>query len=287
MSKRILLFGASGQLGSEWNSYLKKEGYSFKACTSSVVDITDGASLRSVFNSYRPDIVINCAAFTDVDLAEDEPEEAREVNAEAVGGIAKLCEDAGAKFVHYSTDYVFPGNSEDRERWPLGYPETYDPNPVNTYGLTKVIGEQLLQKNCSDYIIIRASWLCGPYGNNFVKTILRLAEEKDELRVVNDQFGVPTFTSNLVENSMALIEADYKGLIHASSSGLTNWHELASSIFEIKNIKKNVKAIPSSEYPTKAVRPRYSRLDISNIEIMSGTRVITWQEGLGDLLKQI
>ncbi|MEX2398101.1 MAG: dTDP-4-dehydrorhamnose reductase, partial [Balneolales bacterium] len=237
MKGRILLFGASGQLGSQWNLYLKGKGFSYKSCTSSVVDITDGTSLRSVFNSYRPDIVINCAAFTNVDLAEDEPEEAREVNGEAVGTIAKLCEDAGAKLIHYSTDYVFPGDSEDRERLPLGYPETYDPNPVNTYGLTKLIGEQLLQKYCSNYIIIRTSWVCGPGGINFIKTMLRLSEEKDELRVVNDQFGAPTFTGNIVENTMALIDADFKGLIHASSSGLTNWHELAAATFEKKIIK--------------------------------------------------
>ncbi|MEX1137025.1 MAG: dTDP-4-dehydrorhamnose reductase [Balneolales bacterium] len=287
MRSRILLFGAGGQLGTEWGLFLKEKGFLFKSCTSSVVDVTDDTSLRSVFNSYRPDIVINCAAFTDVDLAEDEPEEAREVNAEAVAGIAKLCEDAGAKLVHYSSDYVFPGNVEDRERLPLGYPETYDPSPVNTYGLTKLIGEQLLQKYCSNYIIIRTSWLCGSYGSNFVKTMLRLSDEKDELKVVNDQFGTPTFTGNLVENSMALIDADFKGLIHASSSGLTNWHELASAIFEIKNIKTKLTAITTSEYPTKAVRPLYSHLDISNLESISGTRTITWQEGLENLLRQI
>lgn len=287
MKARTLLLGAGGQLGSEWQRYLKQNEWPFKACPSSVVDITDSASLRSVFNSYRPEIVINCAAFTSVDLAEDEPDEAREINAEAVGDIAKLCDDAGAKFVHYSTDYVFPGKKVDRKRLPLGYPETYDPNPVNTYGQTKLIGEQLLQKSCSNYIIIRVSWLCGPYGSNFVKTMIRLSQEKDEIRVVNDQYGAPTFTGNLVENGMALIEADFKGIIHASSSGLTTWYNLAAAIFERMNIKTKLAAIPTSEYPTKAARPYYSRLDISNLESITGTKIITWQEGLEDLLGQL
>ena len=287
MNKRILLLGAGGQLGREWKNYLEKEGHSFKPCSSSVVDVTDRTALRSAFNSYRPNLVINCAAFTNVDLAEDEQEEAREVNASAVGSIAKLCQDAGAKLIHYSTDYVFPGNIEDRETFPLGYPETYSPNPVNTYGLTKLIGEQLLQKKCPDYMLIRVSWLCGAHGNNFVKTMIRLSKEKDELRVVNDQFGAPTFASNLVANTMALIEANYTGVIHVSSEGLTNWYELAASIFQSEGISTRLKAITTAEYPTNAARPLYSRLDITRLKSIPGAQIIPWQQGLQELLQEI
>ncbi|MEX2640648.1 MAG: dTDP-4-dehydrorhamnose reductase [Balneolales bacterium] len=283
----VLLLGSGGQLGSEWSRYLKGNGIKFKSCTSSVADITDGTALRSLFNSYRPDVVINCAAYTDVDLAEEEPEEAREVNADAVGDLARLCQDARAKLIHYSTDYVFPGHAEDRERLPLGYPETYTPNPVNTYGLTKLMGEQLVARHCSDYMIIRTSWLCGLFGNNFVRTMLALGRDKKELRVVSDQFGAPTFTGNLVKNSLALLEMDYKGIIHASSSGLTTWHEMAETIFSKENMNINVTAIPAAEYPSKAPRPFYSRLDLSNLSSVSGTEVIPWQEGLYDLLRQI
>ncbi|MEX0684618.1 MAG: dTDP-4-dehydrorhamnose reductase [Balneolales bacterium] len=287
MKGRILLLGAGGQLGKEWELYLKKNGLSYKPCTSNMVDITDQAALRSVFNSYHPNIVINCAAYTHVDLAEDEDEEAREVNGEAVGSIAKLCEDAGAKLVHYSTDYVFKGEQGDQEVFPLGYPETHKPQPINTYGWSKLMGEQLIQKKCSDYLIIRVSWLLGAHGNNFVKTMLRLSKEKDKLQVVNDQLGAPTFTDNLVFNTVALINTGYKGIIHVSSEGLTNWHEIAVKIFQNKGINSKLVPIPTSDYPTIADRPLYSRLDISRLKDIPGVRIIRWQDGLQELLDQI
>lgn len=287
MKNKILLTGAGGQLGMEWQSFLAKRGVAVTAYKSDQLDITNENQLRQVFEAVKPDYVINCAAYTQVDKAEKEPKKARAVNATAVGMLAKFCAKSGAKLIHYSTDYVFSGDEQDRISLPMGYAEHHDTAPINVYGQTKLEGEALLREHCEDYIIIRVSWLCGQYGGNFVKTMLRLGAEKDSLKIINDQFGAPTFTWNVVENTVALLKQDYQGVMHISSSGLTNWYEFAELIF--LNVRKDIELhpIPTSEYPTPAKRPAYSKLDISRLKNTEGSRIISWNEGLEDLMAEL
>ncbi|MDR9414886.1 MAG: dTDP-4-dehydrorhamnose reductase [Gracilimonas sp.] len=284
---RILVTGGNGQLGTEWVQFLNKQAVEFIALPSSDFDLTDHPDVRRVINNLNPNLIINCAAYTKVDRAEEDSDKAFAVNAEGVENLAEYCAENNIKLMHFSTDYVFPGDMSDREELPNGYPEDHPTDPVNVYGESKRAGEVAIIESGCEYVLIRVSWLCGRFGNNFVKTMLRLGKERDELKVVNDQFGSPTFTHNLVENAWQLIRQNEQGVFHISSVGETNWYAFAKEIFKNADIKVKVIPVESSQFPTKAKRPSFSLLNTQKIANISGALMINWKDGLKEMLAQI
>lgn len=239
------------------------------------IDITSEDQVNEKIGELKPSIVINAAAYTDVDGCEANKELAMKVNGEAVSYLASICKKIGAIFVHYSTDYVFHGHNSE------GYKEGDTPrNPLNVYGQSKLLGEELLKKNTEMYYLIRTSWLFGKHGNNFVDTMLKLAEERDELKVVNDQYGKPTYASDLAERTREIIEKRMPcGVYHLTNEGATTWNDFAEEIFKIKNIKVKVEPCASQEFQREAKRPQYSILLNTKL---SPSR--SWQEALREYL---
>ena len=285
MVKTVLL-GAGGQLGKEWLNFLKRaKGITFKTFDSSEVDITNLSSVYSVLDEESPDIIINCAAYTAVDQAEEDKEQANLVNHLAVKKLAEACKEKGIKLIHFSTDYIFPGDTEDKERLPKGYPEDAETRPINFYGKTKWLGEQAIRDSGCNYLIIRVSWLCGRYGNNFLKTMLHLADKKTQLSIVGDQFGSPTFTKDVVKKTHILLEKGLSGTYHITSKGITTWADFAKHIFESAGKNIEVQPIPTSEYPTKAERPKFSKLNTQKIEQVEGLHLMDWKQGTRELVK--
>lgn len=282
-----MITGSGGQLGQEWVEYCSEVQVNYKAYDSSQLDITDVDVLRSKVAEVRPNIIINCAAYTNVDEAEVQKENSEKINAESVHTLALLCKENGIKLVHYSTDYVFSGKAEDKNLYSDGYPETHTIAPINQYGYSKWLGEQRIAESGCDYLVIRVSWLCGKYGHNFIKTMLRLGSEREELNVVNDQFGSPTFTKNVVENSMALLKNGQHGIFHLSSLGVCTWYDFASEIFSQEEIDIVVNPIDSSAFPTRAKRPAFSKLSTKKIANIGGIALVHWKTGLKQLLKSL
>lgn len=287
---KIILLGASGQLGSEWQTYMdvtEHDDVVFLPYTSTQLDITHYREVSNELREQQPDVVINCAAFTDVDGAEEHRKKAQKINVEAVLYLAELSQELEYQLVHYSTDYVFPGYRQDRRALPDGYPEDHSINPVNWYGRTKWEGEQAIRNTNDDHLVIRISWLCGQYGSNFIKTMLKLGRERDKVQVVNDQWGSPTYAGNVVKNTYNLIQEEQRGTFHLTSGGLITWHDLATEAFERSDIDVEVEAVPSEEFQTRADRPFYSKLDTSKIEGVPGSELVDWKEGLDHLLAQL
>jgi dTDP-4-dehydrorhamnose reductase len=282
-----LITGAHGQLGREWVDYLSGSGDDYIALGSNELDITDFQGTNVCINRYKPTVVINCAAYTKVDLAETELEFANLINHHAVENLARICSEAGIVLVHYSTDYVFEGLESDRNKYAGGYPVNADVNPTNQYGISKLAGEMAITRNSNQSLIIRTSWLCGYYGHNFVKTILKLAESKPEISVVNDQFGSPTFTTHLVLVTNALIKKRAFGIHHVSNGGIVSWFEFASEIVRKLELNCLVKPVDSLVYPSKVKRPAFSKLDCSETEKLLGISMTDWRNGLSDLLNQL
>ena len=286
----ILLLGATGQLGREWQDFLKSGDHpavQLVTFSSDQLDITRTRALAEELRGRRPDVVVNCAAYTDVDGAEEDRDTARRVNTAAAGDLAELSAELGFSLIHYSTDYVFPGSEEDRGHYPGGYPEDHPADPVNFYGRTKWEGEQAIRKAAGRYLILRVSWLCGVYGSNFVKTMLRLGRERDQLQVVNDQWGSPSFATEVVRHSWALLKAGETGTFHSTSGGLITWYDLANAVFDKKNIDVAVKAVSSDAFPAVADRPRFSKLNTEKLEAVPGCSVQGWETGLDRMLERL
>lgn len=290
--KKIILLAASGQLGKEWQNYFRdrdaaSQEYALIPYTSDQLDITNSDRLTEELYKQQPDIIINCAAYTNVDGAEEHRELARRVNADAVGDLATLADEIGFQLVHYSTDYIFPGSKKDKEALPEGYPEDHPADPINWYGQTKWEGEQAIRQTTDNHLIIRLSWLCGQFGQNFVKTMLRLGRERNQLQVVNDQWGSPTFTDNVVKNTLQLLHEGTAGVYNITSSGVITWYDLAKAIFEYSNIDVDLEAVSSAAFSTKAERPHFSKLSTEKLKTVEGIEIINWKEGLQTLLKQL
>ncbi|MEX0660859.1 MAG: dTDP-4-dehydrorhamnose reductase [Balneolaceae bacterium] len=283
---RFLITGAKGQLGREWMKFLKDSDHEIFGFGSKELDITDVKNVQAIFKQVNPDLVINCAAYTKVDQAEEEPEIAFKVNEIGVMNLSAACGIFGAKLVHYSTDYVFSGNADDNKIYPNGYPEDVNPDPINVYGKSKRAGEEAIEKQNSDGLILRVSWLCGQYGNNFVKTMLRLGKEKSELNVVDDQFGSPTFCFDVVEKTMGLINQEKNGYFHISSEGSITWFQLAEKIFEMSDDSPRLNPVPSTAFASKAKRPAFSYLNTHKLK-NTGLQSIFWETGLKKLIHQI
>lgn len=288
---KCIVLGAGGQLGREWMDQLSNSNLSlfnlYKGFGSDQADITERDEIATLLDAEVPDVVINCAAYTKVDEAEEQRELAEQVNSIAVKSLAEQCSGRNIKLVHYSTDYIFPGNKEDRQRFPQGYPEDHETSPVNWYGATKLKGEKAIRQSGAAHLIIRVSWLCGAHGSNFVKTMLRLADEQNELNVVNDQWGSPTFTENVVLNTLSLLQENKEGIFNITSDGIITWYDLACEIFGISGKEIQVNAVSSDAFQTKATRPRFSKLDTSKLAQVKGAAIIPWKEGLNNLLEKL
>lgn len=278
---RILVTGASGQLGYDVERELERRGIEHLGTSSRELDITDREAVERLMAAYRPDAAIHCAAYTKVDLAEDEPERCWAVNADGTRNMAAACRKTGAKLLYISTDYVFPGTGE------RSY-ETGDPTgPVNTYGRSKLAGELAVQSLLEKYFIVRISWVFGKNGNNFVKTMLRLAETKAELSVVCDQIGSPTYTADLAPLLCDMVQTERYGVYHATNGGTCAWSEFAKAIFELADKQVTVYPIPTSAYPTRAVRPLNSRMSKECLHSNGFQELPEWKNALARYLKEI
>lgn len=278
---RILVTGASGQLGYDVERELERRGIEHLGTSSRELDITDREAVERLMAAYRPDAAIHCAAYTKVDLAEDEPERCWAVNADGTRNLAAACREIGAKMLYISTDYVFPGTGEQLRR-------TDDPvSPVNTYGRSKLAGELAVQSLLEKYFIVRISWVFGKNGNNFVKTMLRLAETKAELSVVCDQIGSPTYTADLAPLLCDMVQTERYGIYHATNGGTCAWSEFAKAIFELADKQVTVYPIPTSAYPTRAVRPLNSRMSKECLHSNGFQELPAWKNALARYLKEI
>lgn len=251
---KILVTGVCGQLGHDVTEELLKNGIEAIPCDREEFDLTDKEETQNFIARNKPEGVIHCAAYTAVDKAEDEEELCRKINAEGSLYIAEACEKIGAKMIYISTDYVFGGDGE----------EAFEPsdakNPQNVYGKTKLEGENNALQNCSRTFVVRTSWVYGINGGNFVKTMRRLAETRDELNVVADQIGSPTYTRDLAVLLVQMIQTEKYGVYHATNEGFMSWAEFAESIMKKSGLSTKINHIPTSEYPVKAKRPLNSRL---------------------------
>ena len=286
MAVTYLITGSNGQLGREWIAWLEGQKISYKGFSSQELDITDHASVEKVIASVAPVYVINCAAYTKVDQAEDDFEMARKVNGEGVKNLAGACAENRVKLVNYSTDYVFAGKDADKKKFPRGYPEITPRNPLNKYGQSKAEGEQFLEASNCDWLNIRVAWLCGAYGGNFVKTMLKLGAERDELKVVDDQIGSPTFTADVVATTHDLLAKGAKGHVHVTSKGLISWYDLAKAAFEEAGVTVRVEPVHSEAFPTPAPRPKFSKLSTLTLEEEFGIKPTDWRKGLKKLIAQ-
>jgi len=284
---QVLVTGAYGQLGKEIEKLSSQfAGMDFLFTDADTFDITDRDAVCSFFEKNTPDFVVNCAAYTAVDRAETDHEPAHLVNAVAPGYIAHFTNGKEIKLIHISTDYVFDGKSF------TPYTEKDKPNPSGIYGRTKLEGEQNLLKEDPYSMVIRTSWLYSAFGNNFVKTIRRLATEREELKVVFDQLGSPTHAADLaqailiiIENSVKSPDAFVPGIYHYSNEGVASWYDLSKAVVELSGIRCRIRPVRSDEFPTLAQRPPFSVLDKSVFKSTFGIKIPYWRESLKDCIK--
>lgn len=278
---KLLVTGVKGQLGYDVCKVLSARGIEHRGVDIEDFDITNVQATHDYIAAYRPDGVIHCSAWTAVDRAEDELEKVRAVNAEGSRNIASVCKEIGAKLVYISTDYVFPGTGER-------FYEPDDPTgPLGAYGVTKLEGEQAVQALLERYFIVRVSWVFGKNGNNFVRTMLRLAETKSELNVVCDQIGSPTYTADLAPLLCDMVVTDKYGIYHATNEGICSWAEFAEEIFRLAGKDVKVNPVPTSEYPTRAARPLNSRMSKAKLEEMGFSRLPDWHDALARYLREL
>jgi len=275
----VLVTGANGQLGQAIQfvagNYPKIE---FVFCSSLDLDITNKENCESVFETIKPDFCINAAAYTAVDKAESEPEKAVLINVIGAKNLAESCKKADAKLIHISTDFVFDGSKKEP------YNEADLPNPKGVYGRTKLEGEKAIQETFDAYFIIRTSWVYSQFGNNFMKTMLRLASERSSLNVVNDQIGTPTNAVDLANAILKIIESktsnDQYGIYNFSNEGQCSWFDFAKKIFEINEVKIDLNPIPTTQFPTPAERPKYSVLDKTKFKKTFGFAIQSWETSI-------
>lgn len=270
---KILVTGAHGQLGRE----IARKGteYNLFLTDQDTLNITDGAAVANCIQQLKPDVVIHCAAYTNVDGAESDSDGAFRVNVVGSQNLAAGCLETGARLVYVSTDYVFDGSKTEP------YREFDVVNPQTVYGLTKVQGEQVVRQILGRHYIVRTAWLYGD-GNNFVRTMLRLASQNQPLRVVDDQFGTPTSTTDLARAIYKLIRSDAYGTYHATCQGQCSWYEFATEIFRQRGLKVKVAPVTTAEFTRPAKRPQYSVLDNYMLRMTIGDPMRAWTEALQD-----
>ncbi len=277
---KILVTGSGGMLAKQIINHFKREKISIIGLKREELNITNSTQLREKIETHEPDLIINCAAYTKVDMAEIEKDRAFILNALAPYFIAEICRKNNIFFVHISTDYIFSGEKKEP------YHPFDTPNPLNYYGLTKLYGEHYIINSGCDYLIVRTSWLYGPEGNNFLTKILRATEEKDEIEVINDQFGAPTSTFTLAKYLLKLIEKNAHGIFHLTDragNGIS-WYTFAKKIVEVFDRKLKIVPISTKDSIKRpAQRPFYSTLDISATEYFLNEKLPYWEISLGDL----
>ncbi len=283
---RILVTGSNGQLGSELRKYFEQKNIISSIFYTDIqeLDICNIDEVRHFVKENNIDIIINCAAYTAVDKAEDNPEAAMAVNGDAPGILAAIAAERGALMVHISTDYVFNGNG------PRPYDESHDTDPLSVYGRTKLAGEKAIEKSGCSYIIIRTAWLYSIFGGNFVKTIRRLALEKDKINVVFDQIGTPTNAEDLAFAIGVIVEQSEKGkgefknkinnIYHFSNEGVCSWYDFAIDIVNYSDLECRILPVTSEAFPSKAVRPAFSVLNKTKIKQTFGIEIPHWHTSL-------
>jgi len=286
MPNNILITGANGQLGSEIKQLSKSYSeYSFFMTDKEELDITNKQAIEQYCEQNKINIIVNCAAYTAVDKAETEQQLADQINHQAVKHLAEIAKQKQIALIHISTDYVFNGQNYQP------YKETDKTDPQSVYGKTKLKAEQALLKiNPENSIIIRTSWVYSSYGNNFVKTMLRLGNDRDELGVIFDQIGTPTYAKNLAQailNIIPQLKNQQVEIYHYSNEGACSWYDFAKAIFENENISCKVNPIETKQYPTPATRPHYSLLNKGKIKQAYGITIPYWKDSLSECLKQI
>ncbi len=282
--KQILVTGANGQLGNEMRHLaVKNPTFEYIFAGTRELDVTDRDAIMTFVKNRKVNCIVNCAAYTAVDKAEEDKERCRMLNALAPGYLAEAAQENGAHLIHISTDYVFNGEAY------LPYIETDAVCPKTVYGQTKLEGEQLVLERCEHSMIFRTAWLYSSFGNNFVKTMLRLGCEKSEIGVVFDQIGTPTYAHDLAG---AIFVAINKGIVpgvyHFSNEGVCSWYDFAKSVFRLAGIETcKVRPLHTNEYPAKALRPHYSVLDKTKIKQTFGMQIPHWEESLARCLKEL
>ena len=276
--KTILVTGSNGQLGSEFRKLSDSTDCNFIFTDVDVLDITDMSSIEKFVANKHVDAIINCAAYTQVDKAEDDAELADKINHLAVENLAKICKDKQLTLIHISTDYVFDGCQN------IPYIEKVQTTPLGIYGATKLAGEKAVIASGCNYLIIRTSWLYSSFGNNFVKTMRRLTAERDSLNVVFDQVGTPTYAADLASAILEIISNDKwqgnNGIYHFSNEGVCSWFDFAVEIAKISGNRCNIKPCHSDEFPSKVKRPNYSVLDKTKFKTAFGVDIPYWKDSL-------
>lgn len=279
MHMKVLVTGVDGQLGYDVIKKLQIQNIECLGVDIDDFDITDKNQVNEYVSNYSPDVVVHCAAYTAVDKAEDEKELCQKINVTGTQNIADVCREIDAKMVYISTDYVFDGEGEK----PFEVTDT--PNPINFYGQTKYEGELTVQNTLHKYFIVRISWAFGINGRNFVKTMLKLGRERDEISVVADQVGSPTYTYDLAKLVIEMIKTDKFGIYHATNEGYCNWYEFTCEIFKQAGIDVKVNPIKTEEYPTKAKRPKNSRLSKDSLQYFN--KLPSWEQAVTEFLKRL
>ncbi|MGG3006522.1 dTDP-4-dehydrorhamnose reductase [Geobacillus stearothermophilus] len=278
---KVVVTGAKGQLGTDLVHLLADRGYEVYGYGREELDITNFDQVKQVISEVNPDVVIHAAAYTKVDLAESEPDKAFLINAYGTRNVAVVSEAVGAKLVYISTDYVFDGTAT------TPYNEFAPTNPLSVYGKSKLAGEQFVRDLHSKFFIVRTSWVYGKHGNNFVKTMLKLAQERDELMVVHDQIGCPTYTVDLANCILELIQTEKYGIYHVSNSGHCSWYEFAKAIFEEAGIEVKVNPCTTKDFSRPAPRPAYSVFAHMALKLNGFSEMREWREALKEFIMQI
>ena len=274
----VLVTGAAGQLGSDVVSELQKRDIKCIPIDIDELDITDSDAVHSFIVKHKPACVIHCAAYTAVDAAEDNIELCMKINVEGTENLAKACKATNAEMIYISTDYVFDGESD------VPYEVDAPKGAMSVYGKSKLAGEEAVKRYLDKYYIVRVSWVFGANGNNFVKTMLRLAESRDELNVVADQVGSPTYTTDLAVLLCDMAFSGKYGEYHATNEEYCSWHEFAEEIMRQSGRQCKINPISTEEYPTKAIRPKNSRMSKNSLDNAGFRRLPSWQDALGRFL---
>jgi dTDP-4-dehydrorhamnose reductase len=279
MNQKVLITGANGQLGKELVELFTEKGFEVYGFGRDKMDITNQVQVQEIIGAVKPDIVIHSAAHTKVDLAESEPDQAFLINAYGTRNVAVAAEAVGAKLVYVSTDYVFDGTTNKP------YNEFSPTSPLGVYGKSKLAGEQFVRDLHSKFFIVRTSWVYGKHGANFVKTMLKLGKERKELSVVADQRGCPTYTLDLANAILELVDTQKYGVYHVSNSGSCSWYEFAKEIFEISEMKVQVNPCTTADFPRPAARPANSVFEHMSIKLNNFSSIRHWREALSIFLK--
>ena len=281
---KILVTGASGQLGQEFQNNVSKSKDDFYFTDETELDITNKNHVLNYVSNNKIKLIINCAAYTNVNESETNKKLAIKINSSAIKNLVEICEEKKLKMIHFSTDYVYNSNSINPIK------EDSNINPINYYGFSKREGEKIIEKSSSDLIIIRTSWLYSMYGNNFVKTMIKKGEKGEKIYVINDQFGCPTYSKDLVDCTLNIISSNklnkYK-VYNFSNEGYTNWYDFTKKIFELKKINCSIIGQDSDNYKSLAKRPKYSVTDKSRIKDTFNINIRKWEDALEEFITNI